>query len=66
TTFHQETSVMAPIKKGQVLGELIYSANGKQVAKYNLVAANDVKQGGFFKRLWDSVVMAVRGWFKKK
>ncbi|MGE5675317.1 MAG: D-alanyl-D-alanine carboxypeptidase family protein [Mycobacterium leprae] len=69
TTFHQESTVMAPVKKGQVLGELIYAANGKQIAKYNLVAANDVKQGGIFKRLWDSVWLTVSGWlshFSKK
>lgn len=64
-TVHQETSVTAPVKKGDKLGELIYSADGKEVAKFSLLAADDVKQGGFFKRLWDSIRLTVSGWFNR-
>ncbi len=65
-TVHQEESVTAPVKAGDKLGEIIFAADGQEVAKVPLVAKAEIKQGGFFKRLWDSVVMAVRGWFKKK
>jgi D-alanyl-D-alanine carboxypeptidase (penicillin-binding protein 5/6) len=66
STVHQEESVTAPVKAGDKLGEIIFAADGNEVAKIPLIAKAEIKQGGFFKRLWDSVVMAVRGWFKKK
>ncbi|HWI51853.1 MAG TPA: D-alanyl-D-alanine carboxypeptidase family protein, partial [Symbiobacteriaceae bacterium] len=65
-TVHQEESVTAPVKKGDKLGELIYSADGKEVAKFNLLASHEVKQGGFFKRLWDTIRLTVTGWFNRK
>lgn len=65
-TVHQEESVTAPVKKGDKLGELIYSADGKEVAKFSLLASQDVKQGGFFKRLWDTIRLTVSGWFSRK
>jgi len=65
-TVHQEESVTAPVKKGDKLGELIYSADGKEVAKFNLLASQDIKQGGFFKRLWDTIRLTVSGWFNRK
>lgn len=66
STVHQETSVMAPVTKGQKLGELIFAADGKEVAKFELRAAADVKQGGFFKRLWDTIRLTVAGWFTRR
>ncbi len=65
-TVHQEASVTAPVKKGAKLGELVYAADGKEIARVPLVAANDVGQGGIFKRLWDSIRLTVSGWFSKK
>jgi serine-type D-Ala-D-Ala carboxypeptidase (penicillin-binding protein 5/6) len=66
STVHQEASVNAPVKKGEKFGEVIWAADGKEVAKFNLVATADVKQGGFFKRIWDSVRLTVMGWFNRK
>jgi D-alanyl-D-alanine carboxypeptidase (penicillin-binding protein 5/6) len=66
STVTQESTKMAPIAKGEKLGELIYAAGGKEVARIKLVAANEVKQGGFFKRLWDSLRLWVSGKFTKK
>lgn len=62
---HQEESVIAPVQAGQKLGELIFAADGKEIAKFPLVAADNVAQGGFFKRLWDSLRLLIAGWFKK-
>lgn len=62
----QEESVTAPVKKGDKLGQVVYTADGKEVARIDLVAAADVEQGGFFKRLWDSIRLTVSGWFSKK
>ncbi|HWI64175.1 MAG TPA: D-alanyl-D-alanine carboxypeptidase family protein [Symbiobacteriaceae bacterium] len=65
-TVHQEASVTAPVKKGDKLGELIYSADGKEIAKFNLLAKEEIKQGNFFKRLWDTIRLTVTGWFNRK
>ncbi|MGH8062891.1 MAG: D-alanyl-D-alanine carboxypeptidase family protein [Pseudoxanthomonas sp.] len=47
----------APIKKGQAIGTVKISLDGKLVAQAPLVALNEVEQGGFFRRLWDSFMM---------
>lgn len=66
STVHQEDTVTAPVTKGEKFGEVIWAADGKEVAKFNLVATSDVKQGGFLKRLWDSIRLMVAGWFNRK
>lgn len=65
STIHQETSVVAPIQKGAKLGELVFAADGQEVAKIDLIAAEAVEQGGFFKRIWDSIRLTVAGWFDR-
>ncbi|MGH8026999.1 MAG: D-alanyl-D-alanine carboxypeptidase family protein, partial [Pseudoxanthomonas sp.] len=47
----------APIKKGQAVGTVKVSLDGKLVAQAPLVALNEVEEGGFFRRLWDSFWM---------
>lgn len=47
----------APIKKGQAIGTVKVSLDGKLVAQAPLVALNEVEEGGFFRRLWDSFWM---------
>ncbi|QIK81050.1 D-alanyl-D-alanine carboxypeptidase [Lysobacter sp. HDW10] len=49
-----------PIKKGQVLGKVKVTLDGKQVAEAPLVAMQDVERAGFFKRLWHSLLL----WWK--
>lgn len=61
TTVHQEASVIAPVAKGTKLGEVIFSADGEEVGRIDLVAANDVAQGGFFRRIWDGFVLWIQG-----
>ncbi len=60
-TVHQEPSVIAPVKKGDKLGELIYAADGKEIARVALVAQEDVAQAGFFKRIWHAIWLWVTG-----
>ena len=50
-------TLVAPIKKGQVLGKLRVSLDGQVIAERPLVALADVPEGGFFKRLWDEFWM---------
>lgn len=65
TTVHQESSVIAPVAKGTKLGEVIYSADGEEVGRIDLVASNDVAQGGFFRRIWDGFVLWIQGLIRK-
>jgi D-alanyl-D-alanine carboxypeptidase (penicillin-binding protein 5/6) len=49
--------LQAPIAKGQAIGTVKVSLDGKLVAQAPLVALNEVEEGGFFRRLWDSFWM---------
>ncbi|HWS78540.1 MAG TPA: D-alanyl-D-alanine carboxypeptidase family protein [Thermomonas sp.] len=51
------TSLEAPIAKGQKLGMVKVSLDGKVVASAPLVALQAVEEGGFFKRLWHSLLL---------
>lgn len=50
----------APVTKGQKIGTLKVSYEGKPVAEFPMVALQDVPLGSMFGRAWDSV----RLWFK--
>ena len=52
--------LVAPIAKGQSVGMVKVTLDGKVVAQAPLVAVDGVEQGGFFKRLWDGFMM----WWK--
>ena len=47
----------APIKKGQKLGKIVVENYGGKDTAYDLIALEDVFEGGFFKRLIDSVLI---------
>ena len=51
------TSLQAPIAKGQKLGMVKVSLDGKLVASAPLVALQAVEEAGFFKRLWHSLLL---------
>jgi serine-type D-Ala-D-Ala carboxypeptidase (penicillin-binding protein 5/6) len=50
-------TLVAPIAKGQKIGTVKVTLDGKIIAQRPLVALNAVEQGGFFKRLWDEFWM---------
>lgn len=50
-------TLVAPIAKGQKIGTVKVTLDGKVVSQRPLVALNAVEQGGFFKRLWDEFWM---------
>ena len=50
-------TLVAPIKKGQVIGKLRVTLAGKLIAERPLVALNEVPEGNFFKRLWHDLLM---------
>ncbi len=50
-------SLVAPIAKGQKIGTVKVSLDGKVIAQAPLVAVSAVEEGGFFKRLWHELLM---------
>ena len=50
-------TLVAPIAKGQAIGTVKVVLDGKVVAQRPLVALNAVEEGGFFKRMWDELMM---------
>jgi D-alanyl-D-alanine carboxypeptidase (penicillin-binding protein 5/6) len=53
--------MIAPVAKGQRVGTVKVSLEGKPVAEFALVALTDVAQAGIFGRAWDTV----RLWIKQ-
>ena len=49
--------LIAPIKKGQVIGKLRVTLDGKPIAERPIVALQAVEEANFFKRLWHSFLM---------
>lgn len=59
-----EGDVVAPVAAGAPLGRIeLVGADGKVVAQQPLVALEAVEEGGFFRRVWDSVRLFFRGLF---
>lgn len=56
-TMNVPKTLVAPITKGQAIGEVKVTLDGKVVAQAPLVAVNAVEEAGFFKRLWDAFWM---------
>ncbi|HEX7342533.1 MAG TPA: D-alanyl-D-alanine carboxypeptidase family protein [Rhodanobacteraceae bacterium] len=52
-------TLIAPFKKGQKIGTLTVSMNGKTLLTRPVVALSDAPEGGFFSRLWDTIML----WF---
>jgi D-alanyl-D-alanine carboxypeptidase (penicillin-binding protein 5/6) len=52
-------TLIAPFTKGQQIGTLRITLDGQPVQSVPLVALADAPQGGFFSRLWDSILL----WF---
>lgn len=53
--------IKAPVKEGQPMGVIQISLDGEVLAEKPLVALETVEEGGFFKRMWDSVVLFFMG-----
>jgi len=49
--------LVAPIKKGQVIGKLRVTLDDKLIAERPIVALQDVPEANFFGRLWDELMM---------
>lgn len=60
STLESQQPLVAPLERGQRIGTLKLSLDGKPLGEYPVVALQDVPVAGFFGRLWDAIVM----WFK--
>jgi D-alanyl-D-alanine carboxypeptidase (penicillin-binding protein 5/6) len=61
----EQDPVIAPISAGETLGQLVLYDQAGELRRIPLVTASDLKQGGFFKRLGDTVRLFFRGLFQK-
>jgi D-alanyl-D-alanine carboxypeptidase (penicillin-binding protein 5/6) len=53
--------IKAPLTTGDQFGEMVVSVDGEEVTKQPLVALTAVDEGSLVKRLWDAIVLFVRG-----
>ncbi len=51
--------IIAPIKKGQKVGEVFFKINNQEIQRMPMVALQDVEEAGFLGRMWDSIKL----WF---
>jgi D-alanyl-D-alanine carboxypeptidase (penicillin-binding protein 5/6) len=51
------THLLAPVVRGQKVGELVYSAGAEEIGRIPLVATTGVESGGLLRRVWDSLVL---------
>jgi D-alanyl-D-alanine carboxypeptidase (penicillin-binding protein 5/6) len=56
-------TLMAPLKQGEVIGKVEIRRGDKVVKSVDLVALETVEQGGFFRRVWDSIRLFFGGLF---
>jgi D-alanyl-D-alanine carboxypeptidase (penicillin-binding protein 5/6) len=58
-----ENELRAPIQKGDKVGEVHYSVADETIATYDLIALENVDEGGLFSRLIDYIKLLFIGWF---
>ncbi|RCU48811.1 D-alanyl-D-alanine carboxypeptidase [Corallincola holothuriorum] len=62
--FGLERPLEAPLSKGEQVGSIQFSLDGKVVAEYPLVALQDIEEGGWFSKLVDYLTQLVMSWFE--
>jgi len=58
-----EPKLIAPVKQGQVIGKVEILQSDKVINQADLIAMENVEQGGFFRRIWDSIRLFFKGLF---
>ncbi|MCS5946198.1 hypothetical protein LNP25_17800 [Klebsiella variicola subsp. variicola] len=59
----KSAAATAPLEKGQVVGTIDFKLNDKTIEQRPLIVMEPVKEGGFFSRMIDFVLMKLHGWF---
>ena len=52
-----QPTIVAPVRKGQALGEIVVRFDEQEVGKAPLVALKDVPESGWFGRMVDSILL---------
>lgn len=60
--FVGEEPLLAPVSKGQPVGRVEVTVEGKPLTTLTAVALEDVPQAGWFGRAWDSLVLWLKRW----
>ena len=63
TVVKVDGELLAPLQVGDRVGSVALELDGDTVYDAPLVALAEVPPGGFFSRLWDSVLMWIAGLF---
>ncbi|CAI2136042.1 serine hydrolase [Serratia sp. J2] len=58
-----QPTLEAPLAKNQVVGTIDFQLDGKTIEQHPLVVMQEVKEGNFFSRMWDFVMMKLTQWF---
>jgi serine-type D-Ala-D-Ala carboxypeptidase (penicillin-binding protein 5/6) len=61
----RDLEAIAPIQKGQKMGELVFSYSGRILKRVPLVAKEEIKPANPLQRLWDTIVLFFRGGLKR-
>lgn len=61
----RDPEAMAPIAKGQKMGELVFSSSGRILKRVPLVAKEEIKPANLLQRLMDGIVLFFRGGLKR-
>jgi D-alanyl-D-alanine carboxypeptidase (penicillin-binding protein 5/6) len=56
----QTADIVAPVRKGEVLGHVVVTLDGKEFARFPLEAESSVPRGNVFRRALDSMIIFVR------
>jgi D-alanyl-D-alanine carboxypeptidase (penicillin-binding protein 5/6) len=60
-----EKTAAAPLPAGSPVGALVFYDGIGELRRIPLVTGEDIEEGGFFKRLWDSIRLFLRGLAEK-
>jgi D-alanyl-D-alanine carboxypeptidase (penicillin-binding protein 5/6) len=58
-----EPALIAPVKQGQVIGKVEILQGDTVLNRADVVAMETVEEGGFFRRIWDSIRLFFKGLF---
>ncbi len=58
-TVELRSDIEAPIQRGQKVGEAVFTVDGQEVGRANLVASADVPKGNILRVIWDVIVRAL-------
>ena len=54
-----DTDLEAPVQRGMKIGEVIFTCEGEEVGRADLVAKDEVPRGNIFRVMWDSIARSL-------